>query len=75
MKLPQAILNVLALSPRAINAAVIAGMAGAFTGDTHTIRDVELALVVLERDGLVAGTESRFAGKVWIATAEGRLEA
>jgi hypothetical protein len=73
MKLDLAILNVLAASPRAIPATVIRGYLPTFTGEDHTLADINAALTRLEHLGHVKGTANIDTGAKWKETDDGRL--
>lgn len=75
MNIERAILLVLTASPRAITATVIQSKLTQFTGEPHTLADVNDALGRLERRDppQVKGTHTEDFGTLWKATDEGRL--
>ena len=73
MNLEVGILNVLAASPRAIPATVVAGFIPKFTGSAETLTDINAALKRLEEKGHVKGTANEDRGALWKETDDGRL--
>lgn len=73
MNLERACLEVLSVSPRAINALTVSGFVGTFTGRPETLTDVVRALHSLETKGHAKGTADEDRGAVYQITAEGRL--